>query len=75
MDLTAELARLNLDPTLADWLSASLRQAQQDAQTVVRQAAQLKTAEIKNQALTLELAYYKRIRFANKSEVSAAAVK
>lgn len=68
MDLTAELARFNPDPALADWLSATLQQAQQDAQTVVQQAAQLKTAAIKNQALTLELAYYKRIRFANKSE-------
>jgi transposase len=68
MDLTAELARFNPDPALADWLFAMLKQAQQDAQAVAQQAAQLKTADIKIQALTLELAYYKRIRFAHKSE-------
>lgn len=61
MDLTAEIARSNLDPALVELLSVTLKQAQQDS-------AALKLATLKNQALTLELAYYKRIRFANKSE-------
>jgi transposase len=61
MDLIAELARIDLDPALASLLSARLKQAQQDA-------ARLKQADLKIQALTLELAHHKRIRFANKSE-------
>lgn len=68
MDLTAELARFNPDPALAQWLSATLERAQKDAQIVAQQAAQLKAADIKIAALTLELAHHKRIRFANKSE-------
>ena len=49
-----------------------IQQAEQKSQldaTVIQQAAkQAKLDETKIQALTLELAYYKRIRFANKSE-------
>jgi transposase len=59
--LLAELARFKPDPALAQLLSATLRQAQQDA-------AQLKLAHLKIAALTLELAHHKRLRFANKSE-------
>jgi transposase len=59
--LLAELARFKPDPALAQLLSATLRQAQQDA-------AQLKLAHLKITALTLELAHHKRLRFANKSE-------
>ena len=61
MDFTTELARFNPDPALAAWLSATLQQAQRDA-------AELKLAQLKIAALTLELAHHKRIRFANKSE-------
>ena len=61
MDLTAELARFNPDPALVEWLSTTLQQSQKDA-------AALKLANLKIQALTLELAYHKRIRFSNKSE-------
>lgn len=54
MDLVAELARFNPDPALAEWVGKLLDKSKNDA--------------LKIQALTLELAYYKRIRFANKSE-------
>lgn len=54
MDLATELAQFNPDPALASWVGKLLQQSKNDA--------------LKIQALTLELAYYKRIRFANKSE-------
>jgi transposase len=54
MDLAAELTQFNPDPALAAWVGKLLEQSRNDA--------------LKIQALTLELAYYKRIRFANKSE-------
>jgi transposase len=54
MDLAAELVRFNPDPALAEWVGKLLDKSKSDA--------------IKIQALTFELAYYKRIRFTNKSE-------
>jgi hypothetical protein len=54
MDLAAELAQLKPDPALAEWVGKLLEKTKKDA--------------LKIQALTFELAYYKRIRFANKSE-------
>jgi len=61
MDLAAELAQFNPDPALAAWVGKLLDKSQSDALT-------LQQADLKIRALTLELAYYKRIRFANKSE-------
>jgi transposase len=60
-NLLAELAQFNPDPALVSFLRATLQQAQQDA-------SNLRLANIRNQALILELAYYKRLRFATKSE-------
>jgi transposase len=54
MDLAAELAQFKLEPALAEWVGKLLDKTKNDA--------------LKIQALTFELAYYKRIRFANKSE-------
>ena len=54
MELAAELAQFNADPALASWVGKLLQQSKNDG--------------LKIQALTLELAHYKRIRFANKSE-------
>lgn len=54
MDLAAELAQFKLEPAVAEWVGKLLDKSKNDA--------------LKIQALTLELAYYKRIRFANKSE-------
>jgi transposase len=61
MDLHAELAQLNPDPALREWLDCLLDQTRQDAATI-------KAANLKIQALTLELAHHRRIRFGNKSE-------
>jgi transposase len=54
MDLAAELAQFKPEPALAEWVGKLLEKTKKDA--------------LKIQALTFELAYYKRIRFANKSE-------
>ena len=82
MDLTAQLARFNLDPALAEFLTHTLEQAQdsarqvaqlteqtqRDAQRIQADAQRIKAADIKIASLTYELAHYKRVRFANKSE-------
>lgn len=82
MELLTELAALNLEPGLAQSLSAALTRAQHDAalvvqlteqaaqnaQRIARDAERIRAADIKIAALTLELAHHKRIRFANKSE-------
>ena len=54
MDLAAELAHFKLEPAVAEWVGKLLEKTRNDA--------------LKIQALAFELAYYKRIRFANKSE-------
>jgi transposase len=54
MDLAAELTQFQLEPAVAEWARKLLDKAKNDA--------------LKIQALTFELAYYKRIRYANKSE-------
>lgn len=61
MDLAAEPAQFNPDPALESWVGKLLDKSKNDALT-------LQQADLKIRALTLELAYYKRIRFANKSE-------
>jgi len=61
MDLAAELAQFKPEPALAEWVGKLLEKTQKDA-------LKIQQADLKIQALTFELAYYKRIRFANKSE-------
>ena len=75
MDLAAELAQFKPEPALAEWVGKLLEKTQNDALRIQQadlkiQQAALKTQHdaLKIQALTFELAYYKRIRFANKSE-------
>lgn len=79
MDLTdqlpPELAQLEMNPALAAW-GESLLQSNQNLldkvkvdATIIEQATKkAKLDETKIQAITLELAYYRRIRFVNKSE-------
>ena len=79
MDFATELARLNPDPAVAAWVLgqwASQDQAlaeqhvkltKSDAQ-VRRQARELQAKDLKIQALVLELAQHKRIRFGQKLE-------
>ena len=54
MSSIAEIDRFDLNPEVREWALKLLDKSKHD--------------EIKIQSLTLELAYYKRIRFANKSE-------
>jgi transposase len=65
MDLYAELERFNPDPALQEWLSGTLDQLLDKAR---QDAATIKAANLKIQALTLELAHHRRLRFGNKSE-------
>ena len=69
MDLAAELARFNPDPALANWITGAVQyrinQAQQQA---ARASAELRTAQIKIQALTLERAHLRRMRFGVRNE-------
>jgi len=69
MDLAVDLDRRKPDPELAAWLTAQL--AERDAE-LERRTNELKNAELKIQALTLELAHHKRIRFWSKSEALTA---
>jgi transposase len=73
MDLHAELARFNPDPALADWVAQTMREFAEDAQRnaaeqIARRDSELHAARTKIQALTLELAHLRRMRFGVKSE-------
>lgn len=75
MDFTAELARFSLDPALSEWVTAQLAGKAQALAEVERQRAELarnhaeiRQKDLKIQALTLELAHHKRIRFGHMSE-------
>jgi transposase len=83
MDLAAELARFNPDPALANWIAGAVQtlvdQAQKDAAEATRLAEQitrrdneLRFAQTKIQALTLELAHLRRMRFGVRSEALTA---
>jgi len=65
MNLHAELARFNPDPALQEWMSGTLDRLLDQAR---RDAATIHAANLKIQALTLELAHHRRMRFGNKSE-------
>ena len=79
----AELARLNASPELTQWVAGTVQQligqAQQDAAQSLRLSEQLAhrdtelhSAHIKIQALTLELAHLRRMRFGARSETLTA---
>ena len=83
MDLHAELARFNPDPELADWLAGTVQdlldQAQEEAakasvvatrlaEQITHRDTELHCAQTKIQALTLELAHLRRMRFGTRSE-------
>lgn len=76
MDLHAELARLNAAPELPEWVVGTVQklivQAQKEATESVRQITrrdtELHAAQTKIQALTLELAHLRRMRFGASSE-------
>jgi len=68
MNPLAKLEQLNLEPTakteVAALIQALIEQAERDAKTI-------QAKEVKIEALTFELASYKRIRFSTKSEALA----
>lgn len=79
MDLRVELARLNAAPEVTDWVVGTVQKfidlAQEEATESIRLSAQithrdteLHAAKIKIQALTLELAHLRRMRFGRRSE-------
>ena len=73
MDLAAELARFNPDPALANWITGAVQtlldQAQKDA---THASAELRMARTTIQALTLELAHLRRMRFGVRNEALTA---
>ena len=80
MDLHTELARFSPDPQLADWVAGTVQhlldQARKDAAESLRQIThrdtELKLAQTKIQALTLELAHLRRMRFGASNEALTA---
>ena len=79
MDLAAELVRFNPDPALANWIAGTVQtlldQAQKDAaeatrlaEQITRRDSELRFAQTKIHALTLELAHLRRMRFGVRSE-------
>jgi transposase len=65
MDLSAELTRFTTDFTLPSWVSETVTEIVNHAQ---KRSTELHAANIKIQALTLELAHHRRMRFGAKSE-------
>src|ERR1035437_5987219 len=83
MDLHAELARFNAAPELPEWVFGAVQklidQAQNEAaesirlsDQITRRDTELHAAQIKIQALTLELAHLRRMRFGTRSEAFSA---
>jgi transposase len=76
MDFNAELARFNPDPSLSLWITDAVQtlldQVQNDAakarQQVTERDTELFAAKTKIQALTLELAHLRRMRFGASNE-------
>lgn len=72
MDIAQQLAQLKADPALTSWVLERLDEAKQikDQLTLLLQKNEqdLHLKEWKIQALTLELAYHKRLKFSAKTE-------
>jgi len=79
MDLHAELTRLNATPELPEWVASTVQklidQAHEQAaksirlnEQIARRDTELHAAQTKIQALVLELAHLRRMRFGTKSE-------
>jgi len=79
MDLATELAQFNLHTATPEALAARVaawaeqaRQLQQEADLVAKQRHEIHFKDTKIAALTLELAYHKRIKFSSTSEAFTA---
>ena len=72
MNFAAKLAQFNPDPALAEWLLAQFGDTQKAAHQITVLSADVRNKELKIQALTLELAYHKRLKFGAKAEAFTA---
>ena len=72
MNALSELDHFNPDPALREWVLKLLDQAQKDAKTIDHNESVIKSANIKIQALTLELFHLKRMRYGVKNEALSA---
>jgi len=68
MNMLAKLDQLNLEPAAKTEVAALIQSLVEQAE---RDAKLIHAKDVKIEALTFELAYYKRIRFATKSEALA----
>ena len=68
MDLLTELTRANHGPAVIAQVRALLEQSAKAEQVLAGKNAMLVEKDFKITALTLELAYYRRIKFGKKSE-------
>ena len=68
MDFETELACFKPAPDLVNWVSQAFSQLQSQASQTL---AELQAAQLKIQALTLELAHHRRVRFGHKNEAFA----
>ncbi|MES3041514.1 MAG: IS66 family transposase [Pseudomonadota bacterium] len=72
MELSDDIARLSTDPTLPKWIAEVADRLVKEAQKTARLNAELHTAKVKIEALTLELAHHRRMRFGAKAEALSA---
>ena len=68
MDLLTELTRAQHNPAVIEQVRVLIAQSEKAKQLLARNDAKLAEKDFKITALTLELAYYRRIRFGSKSE-------
>jgi transposase len=68
MNFAAKLAQFNPDPALAEWLLTQFGDTQKAAHQITVLSADVRNKELKIEALTLELAYHKRLKFGAKAE-------
>ncbi len=72
MNFATKLAQFNPDPALAEWLLTQFGDTQKAAHQITVLSADVRNKELKIQALTLELAYHKRLKFGAKAEAFTA---
>ena len=68
MDLLTELTRANHDPDVIAKVRALIAESASVEQVMAKNKAMLAERDFKIAALTLELAYYRRINYGKKSE-------
>ena len=72
MDMHAKLAQFTRDSSLPAWVAEAVTGIANQAQNAARLSVELHAANIKIQALTLELAHHRRMRFGVRSEALTA---